>query len=217
MGRARNRRGMKHSFATALLFAAVILPAAPAPLGAEGRQASFTAGTSFGDGGSALALTAGMGFRFSQRIGMDIELAYARKLDFTLELCPAPLVCVRGGQLPVTGRTVALIPHAVVDLFPSSRRSRVYVLAGIGAGHVRQRYFDGPPFPGERLESTRSSLTVALSFGGGAEVRISRRLAVGADIRYLQLLDKEATLERFIAPAGALRAMRAGARVSWRF
>ena len=89
---------MKHSCATAVLFAAVILPAAPAPLGAEGRQASFAAGTSFGDGGSALALTAGMGFRFSQRFGMDIELAYARKLDFTFELCPAPLVCVRGGQ-----------------------------------------------------------------------------------------------------------------------
>ena len=56
-----------------------------APLRAQqreepGRHASFTAGMSLGDGNAALALTAGLGFRFSTRIGLEIELAYARKL-----------------------------------------------------------------------------------------------------------------------------------------
>ena len=50
--------------------------------GERGGHASFVAGVSLGDGNAALALTAALGFRFSARIGLDIELAHARKLDF---------------------------------------------------------------------------------------------------------------------------------------
>src|SRR3989337_1608888 len=86
------------------------------PLAAQGREkpdtrASFSAGASFGDGGTAVALSAGLRFGFSTRFGLEVEAAYARKLDFTIDLCPAPRICVLGGQLPVTGRTVSLIPH----------------------------------------------------------------------------------------------------------
>jgi hypothetical protein len=62
-----------------------------------GPRASFTAGASLGDGETALALSTGLGFRFSARLGLEFELAYARKLDFTLDLCLSTAVCVRGG------------------------------------------------------------------------------------------------------------------------
>lgn len=179
-----------------------------------GPRASFTAGASFGDGETALALSAALGFPLSDRLGLEFELAYARKLDFTIDLCPAPRVCVLGGQLPVTGRTVSLVPHLLIDLLPVSRRHRAYIQAGVGAGHVRQRYFLGFASP---VELTRSNLTVAFSVGGGASVQISRRLSVGADVRSLHLIDDEATADRFITPSGALDTLRVGSQVSWRF
>ena len=175
---------------------------------------------SLGDGNAALALTAGLGFRFSTRIGLEIELAYARKLDFALDLCPPPRACIIGGRFAVTGRTVSLVPHLTIELVPASRRVRAYAQAGAGAGHVRQRYFLGPPFiggAGERVEFTRSSPVLALSFGAGVTTRISKRVGIGADVRSLHLLDEPADPARFITPSGTLSTIRVGSRVSWRF
>lgn len=185
----------------------------------SGRDASFTAGASFGDGKTAPALSAGMRFRLADRLGLEVELAYARKLDFTLDLCPAPLVCVRGGRLPVTGRTVSLVPHLTIELLPPSARVRAYAQAGAGAGHVRQRYFTTPFAEGAagRVELTRSSVTLALSFGAGAAVRFSRRFAIGADVRSLHLFDDAARLDRFITPAGRLTTLRIGSRLTYEF
>jgi hypothetical protein len=182
------------------------------------RSASFTAGASFGDGGTALASAIGVGIRWSSRIGADVELSHARRLDFSLELCPPPRVCVIGGRVPVTGRTVSLVSHLSVDLLPASRRLRLYALAGAGAGHVRQRYFLVPSvFGGERPELTRSSLTMAISFGGGAAFSPARRFAVGIDVRSLHLFDDHGEEARFIAPAGTLSTVRLGARAVWKF
>lgn len=210
------------SMAVVSLVALAIVPALRAQSCEEPvRRASFMAGASFGDGETALALSAGLGFPLSPRLGVEFELAYARKLDFALDLCPAPRVCVLGGLLPVTGRTVSLVPHLVIELLPVSRRLRAYAQAGVGAGHVRQRYFVGPrPFTSgsaEPVEFTRSNLTLAFSFGGGATVHISRRLAVGADVRSLHLRDEEAKADRFIMPSGTLSTLRVGSRVSWQF
>lgn len=203
----------------------LVLLGIAAPLRAQpredpGRSASFTAGASVGDGQTALALSAGLRFQLLPRLGLELELAYGRKLDFTLDLCPAPLVCVFGGQLPVTGRTVSLVPHLVIELLPTSRRLHAYAQAGVGAGHVRQRYFFGSPLTSgfaEPVELTRSNVALALSFGGGTTAQISRRLAVGADVRSLHLLDEEADADRFIMPSGALSTLRFGSRVSWQF
>lgn len=209
------------SVAIVSLASLAIAPAVGAQSRGPGRRhASFTVGASLGDGETALALTAGLGFQFSSRLALEVGLAYARKLDFTLEHCPPPRVCVRGGQLPVTGRTVSLVPHLAVDLLPRLRRIRVYAQIGIGAGHVRQRYFLSTPPTGsvaERVEFTRSSLTVALSYGGSVTTQISRRLAVGADVRSLHLFDERAKVDRFITPSGTLSTVRVGSRVSWQF
>ena len=179
---------------------------------------SFTAGASFGDGGEALTWAAGTGFRFLPRVGMDIELAHAQTLDFTIDLCPPPRVCVIGGRLPVTGRTLSLVPHLAIELLPRPGRVRAYVVAGAGAGHIQQRYAVVPGLIGTKhVEFTRSNLTAALSFGGGAALQVTRRFAIGADVRSLHLFDDAVDQDRHITPAGALTTARVGARLSWSF
>jgi hypothetical protein len=182
------------------------------------REASFTTGASFGDGGTSLALTAALGFLFSARVGIEFEAMYARKLDFTLDLCPPPRVCVVGGQLPVTGRSVSLVPELTLDLFPRTRRVRAYVRAGAGAGHVRQRWwFPAPPAVNPRaIEFTRSSLVAAFASGAGIGARLSSRFGLDAGVRWLVLFDEAGTGDS-ITPSGRLRSVRAGLRVSWRF
>jgi opacity protein-like surface antigen len=182
------------------------------------RQASFTLGASFGDGNTALASMLGLGFAWASRLGVEIEVSHARKLDFTIDLCPPPRVCIVGGHFPVTGRTLSLVPQLAIRLMPASSRVQLYALAGAGVGHIRQRYFLTPPSTdADRPELTRSSLAPALSVGGGAAVSVTRRLAVGVDLRSLHLRDDEGEKARFIMPAGWLDTVRIGARVAWRF
>ncbi len=180
------------------------------------RRAAFTTGASFGDGGTALALSAVLGFALLDRVGLEFEVAYARRQDFTIDLCPPPGVCILGGRLPVTGRTLALVPQVTIELLPPRHRARAYVQAGAGAGHVRQRYWFPRQAP-DAVEHTRSNLTAAIAYGGGVDVAVSRRLSIGADARWLYLFDDEAGAERFITPDGTLTTVRIGSRVSWRF
>ena len=216
---------MVRPIATGVTVVSLLSLAFVPPLGAQGRderagRGAFTAGASFGDGETALALSAALAFTFSSRAGLDVELAYARELDFTLDLCPAPRICILDGQLPVTGRTLSLVPHLVIELGPASRRVRAYAQAGVGAGHLRQRYVFDPPPSGSLVsptELTRSSLVPALSVGGGAAMPLWRRLTLSADVRSLHLFDDQPDADRFIVPAGTLRTLRAGVRVGWQF
>lgn len=200
-----------------------VLLAGPATLRAQDRRqvernASFTLGASFGDGRTALASTIGLEIGWPSRLGLDVELSHARKLDFTIDLCPPPRVCVIGGQLPVVGRSVSLVPHLSIRLTPASAHVRLYALGGVGLGHIRQRYYLVPPFFGaDRPELTRSNLAPAVSFGAGATLDVTRRIAVGGDLRSLHLRDDEAEEARFITPAGWIRTVRLGARIVWRF
>jgi hypothetical protein len=198
---------------TVLLSLASSAPAEAQATAELNWRTSFMSGVSFGDGETALALSAALDYAFRPRLGLAFELVYARKLDFTLDLCPAPLVCIRGGQFPVTGRTVSLVPQLVFELLPSSGRVRAYVQAGAGVGHVRQRYFVDQVGP----ESTRSNVVAAFAFGGGVALRLTRRLDIGGDVRSLHLLDEDPIPARFITPAGWLSTLRVGSRVSFRF
>ena len=182
------------------------------------RNASFTLGASFGDGNTALASTVSLGVGWSTRLGVEVELSHARKLDFAIDLCPPPRVCVIGGQLPVTGRTLSLVPHLTVQLVPASARVQLYALAGAGLGHIRQRYFLVPSsFDEDRPEFTRSKLTPAVSFGAGATFDVTRRFAAGVDVRSLHLEDDEGEEARFITPAGWISTVRVGGRLVWKF
>jgi hypothetical protein len=200
-----------------------VLLAGPVTLCAQDRRqlernASFTLGASLGDGGTALASTIGFGIGWTSRLGIDVDLSHARKLDFVIDLCPPPRVCIIGGQLPVVGRTVSLLPHLMIRLTPASARIRLYGLGGVGLGHIRQRYDLVPESIGaDRKELTRSNLAPAVSFGAGATFDVTRRIAVGGDLRSLHLRDDEGEEARFITPAGWIRTVRVGARIAWRF
>jgi hypothetical protein len=216
-GRAR---GVTVAAVLALASFTLAVPGGAEPVPPSSRRASLTAGVSLGDGDTALALSGALGVVIARPLSVEFEWAYARKLDFSLDLCPPPLVCILGGRVPVTGRTVSLVPHLVLDLLPATSRRRAYLQAGIGAGHVRQRYVIGPPLTlslPQPAEFTRSNLVAAVSYGGGAAFALTRRLALGADVRVLHLFDTEAPLDRFIEPSGALTTVRAGARLDWVF
>jgi hypothetical protein len=204
---------------------AAALAGSGAPVDAQsGSQPSarawFFAGGSVGDGGPALALSAGLGLQVDSRVSVEFELAYARRLKFVLERCPPPLVCVLAEELPVTGRTLALVPQVLVELVGHPRAVRAYLTAGAGAGHVRQRYFVGPSASSsfvEPAEFTRSKIVPTVAFGGGAEIAIARRLAWGVDVRSLQFFDETLVGELSIVPSGRLTALRLGTHVAWRF
>lgn len=163
-------------------------------------------------------MSTGLAFRLAPRLELEFELAYARKLDFVLDLCPTPGTCGESSQRSVTGRSVSLVPQLVVDLLPRRGRVRIYAQAGLGAGHVRQRYYTSPPpRTSDDMELTRSNVVFAWAIGGGATIDLTRRFAIGVDVRTLQLHDAQPTAERFITPAGRLSTLRLGSRVAWRF
>lgn len=193
--------------------------------GEERGRASGSAGVSLGDGGVAPSFGAALSYWPTRHVGVEFELAYSKNLEFAIDLCPAPLVCVLGGQFPVKGRSLSLIPHLVFESRPW-RKFRPYVLAGVGIAHLRQRYtVVGPEIVGGQVvetllvpvEFTRSKRAFALSVGGGVDVRISHRLGLGVDIRSRHLFDEESRLERFIVPAGMLSTVRVGSHASWVF
>lgn len=197
------------------------------------REASAIVGASFGDGETAPALSAALGFRITRLVGVEFELAYARKLDFTLDLCPAPLVCVLGGQVPVTGRTVSLVPHLLFELPTGGSRVHPHAVAGLGVTHLRQWHLAPAGVAGAAggaagssvgsatnvvpVEFKRSELALTLSFGGGVAVDLSRRFTLGAEVRAVRLFGEEASPDRFIVPAGTMTMVRVGSRVSYRF
>jgi hypothetical protein len=178
------------------------------------RYGAAIVGATFGDGETATAVSASLGFSFAHHVGVDFELAYAGHLAFTLDTCPDPRACSLDRQIPVIGRTVSLQPHVVFDLPSPWSRVRTYAVAGAGITHLRQWYAisDSP-----RVERKRSKIAPAVSFGGGVAVQIARRAALGADVRSVRLFDDEATADRFIVPAGAISTVRVGSRVSWQF
>jgi opacity protein-like surface antigen len=180
--------------------------------GLQGR-ASGTAGWSTGDGGTVPSFGLALSYWPTRRVGVEFELAYSKNLDFTIDLCPPPLVCVLGGELPAKGRTLSLIPHLVVE--PTAwERFHPYALVGVGFGHLRQRYMVNAGGPSE---FTRSKKALALSVGAGFDVQVSRRLGLGVDIRSRQLFDEEPDLDRYLVPAGTLSTVRVGSHATWRF
>jgi hypothetical protein len=56
-----------------------------------------------------------------------------------------------------------------------------------------------------------------MSFGAGATLDVTPRIAIGCDLRSLHLRDDEGEEARFITPAGWIRTVRVGARIVWRF
>jgi opacity protein-like surface antigen len=223
--RSGRSRGARARLVSACVFALVTASSAWAQGSRTSHgRASGTAGASLGDGGIAPSFGLALSYWPTRRVGIEFELAYSRNLEFTLDLCPAPLVCILGGQLPVKGRTLSLVPHLVLE--PTTwERVHPYAVAGVGMAHLRQRYTVGSVGVGGQdadtlvvpAEFTRSKRALALSVGAGVEVQVTRRLALGVDVRSRHLLDEEARFDRFIVPAGTLDTLRVGSHASWQF
>jgi opacity protein-like surface antigen len=193
------------------------------------RDASAIVGASLGDGDTAATVSASLGFSFAHHFGVDFELSYAGHLEFMLDLCPAPGNCPVSEHTPVTGRTVSLVPHFVLDLASSSSRVHPYAIAGVGVTHLRQWYVLSPAVdrvdlgvPGVEIdtrstERKRSKLAPTLAFGGGMSVRLSRNVALGADVRLMALFDEAPDGEQNMLALGTIATIRAGSRITLRF
>src|SRR4029079_15737041 len=108
---------------------------------------------------------------------------------------------------------VSLGGNVVSELPWHARRIRPYVLGGAGVAHVQRT---------ERYESsfrtTRRTLTSTgplLTAGAGIDFLLGSRVAVGVDVRYRRLLEKDQFQRSDIPPN--LDLTRIGSSISYRF
>ena len=203
---------------TALLTVAVLSVAAMAAAqripDTEGRVFGLVGG-SFGDGDTAIMTSAGAGLRLTRNLGVDFELLYVNDLnleddDFFILQRAALLSIFPPIDFMHEGSVTAFLTKFTAD-FPIARDRLIpFVTGGGGIGYLserigfglRDRTFparpglggSGPailPFP----YIDRAQTGLALTLGGGLDVRLWQGLAVGADIRWLRLLATHDTLD----------------------
>ena len=192
------------------------------------------AGAGFGDGPFVLS-GAGAGLRVTRHVGLDIELTHlagrsgraepllpfwfdipefdipafgmdpahdgAASFAEDFPLHPFP-ISFEGGDRDVTAFLTKLtveFPIADGRLFP-------YLTGGGGIGRVTERPSFFIPIP-LAIPIEHSELGLALTLGGGVDVRLWRGLGVGVDIRWLRVL----------RGYGALDTAQVAARASYRF
>ncbi len=192
-------------------------------------------GGSFGNGGSTVMTSGGIGLRLTRHLGLDLEVLYVPALDladddrffiqqgrqFALGF-PPPFDMDRDASVTafLTKFTVEF-PIAGGRLFP-------YLTGGGGVGHLseRDRYRPrcncilqvpesilqlaepssfSPLFPPLPFESSETGLS--LTVGGGLDVRLWRGLGIGVDARWLRLLANREDLDT----------AQVATRVSYRF
>lgn len=160
-------------------------------------------GGAFGDGDSAVLTSGGAGIRISRHLGLDLELLHAGDLGLSLD--PGFIIQALGAEFaPVerieTSRLVSFLTRMTVEFPVADGRLWPFLTGGGGVGNLHQtlefRNLPLPPsrigglrptiFPGPNIEL--SSTDLALTFGGGLDVRLWKGLAVGTEARYFRLL-----------------------------
>jgi len=197
---------------------AVCLLAPVAAFGQAADQSARISGfmtASFGDGGPAptIGLTAGYPLLSSMRV--ELDASYVRNLDFgQFFSCPPDRICAAVASFPFTlrGDAVSLGGNLVAELPRLTRRIRPYVLGGAGVAHIRRtERFDSFFRSRRTLTSTGPMLTA----GAGIDFLLGSRVAVGVDIRYRRLLEKDQFQRSDIPPN--LDLTRIGSSISYRF
>jgi opacity protein-like surface antigen len=158
------------------------------------------------------------GYRFSRVFGMEIEATVVPSLKTPFPGFPVILgssVTVTGGALPFTqiypgpsygnagGRLVIFTNNARVEIPSTSTRVTPYFVAGGGIASVRRTADFTYPIPFASYTSPSgvvsqlrpiitpvisSSTDLALTIGGGVDIRVVKQLAVEADLRLFRLL-----------------------------
>jgi hypothetical protein len=158
-----------------------------------------------GDGDFAVVGSVGAGIRVTKHLGVDFEVFHAGDLGLptnidvviqTLGPSFAPVERVERSTL------TSFLTKMTVEFPIAHGRVWPYVSGGGGVGSLRQTVaFRNVPlpsqgndilipaiFPGPEFDTTSTDL--ALTIGGGLDVRIWRGLGVGADVRYFRLLNE---------------------------
>jgi opacity protein-like surface antigen len=188
--------------ATALLLAGAIKPAMAQEIPDTGGRVFGLVGGAFGDGESTVLTSAGAGLRITKQLGLDFEVLYADDLglpttpDFVIQTLSADFAPVERIE---ESRLVSFLTKMTVEFPVANGRVWPYLTGGGGIGNLRHTIsFRNLPlpriaelvpaiFPGPAF--TISATDLALTLGGGVDVRLWRGFAVGGDVRYLRLLD----------------------------
>ena len=135
-------------------------------------------------------------------LGFDLEVLYARDLglptdvDFVIQTLGAAFAPVEREE---RSRLVAFLTRMTVEFPVADGRVWPYLTGGGGIRSLRQTVtFRNLPlplfeavqqqvFPGPEVDVTATDL--ALTIGGGLDMRLWKGLAVGSDVRYLRLFD----------------------------
>ncbi len=153
----------------------------------------------FGDGDTKILTSGGAGLRITRQLGLDFEVLYAQDLglptdvDFVIQTLFAPVERLERSSL------VVFLTKMTVEFPVANGRVWPYLTGGGGVGSLRQTVtFRNLPlplaqalgvqiFPPPEFDTTATDL--ALTIGGGIDVRLWKGFAVGGDVRYLRLLD----------------------------
>ncbi len=169
---------------------------------AERSLITVTVGGAFGDGGAAPAIGIAGAFGLAPHAALELELAYMPHQEFDRRFFSVPQIFPTPAQgaasSELTGRTVAFLASFVTAL--EGRRLRPFALFGGGLANVGYKSVPtasgatpvSPTSPntvvGSASPSTSTENALALTAGGGFDIRVRGRLGVGADVRYLRLL-----------------------------
>jgi opacity protein-like surface antigen len=163
-----------------------------------------TVGGAFGDSGETVSIGVGAGYKFADRVGVEFEFAYIPDLQSVDQttlprvlqgrgrpvIFPPPDIPVR---LTTDGRIAAFTTSFVGDFPTGVDRLRVYVLGGGGVASVRKDTTYGYEVIIQSLVGLLPPVIrvaetgLALTTGGGVEVRLVGGLTVAADVRYLRI------------------------------
>ena len=201
-----------------------------------GGRVFGTFGGSFGDGGTTVMTSGGVGLRLTRHLGLDLELLYVPGLEmsdddrfFIQESRPFGSLFAPTFMVDRDAAVTAFLTKFTVDFPVAGGRLFPYLTGGGGVGHVseriRYRLVDSP-FPTlleeapdaavvRRLIPTifppqdfeSSETGLSLTVGGGLDVRLWRGFAVGVDARWLRVLANREDLDT----------AQVATRVSYRF
>jgi opacity protein-like surface antigen len=199
----------------------------------SGGRVYALGGAAVGDG-EHIGIGVGAGLRMTRHIGLDVELVH---LSGEREDWPHPWFGVStfagAEDYPALGAYIddlvdqesklsvtTFLTRFTVEFPIADGRLFPYLGGGGGLGRTTEHYYawpedmaqlDGPPgldelsvFP---FWSSQSTLGLALTLGGGVDVRLWRGLGVGTDIRWLRVLHSYEILDL----------AQATARLSYRF
>ena len=185
-------------------------------------------GGSFGDGGSTIMTSGGVGLRLTRHLGLDLEVLYVPALDLTDD----GLFFIQQGRQFALGfpppfdmdrdaSVTAFLTKFTVEFPIAGGRRFPYLTGGGGVGHLseRVRYRPrcncilqlaepssfSPLFPPLPFESSETGLS--LTVGGGLDIRLWRGFGVGVDARWLRVLASREDLDT----------AQVATRVSYRF